>query len=118
MKGQVVAYFIVEHAIEMDHEVGVVELVPWKLYFDGSVRNKVQGAGCVIISPRSISISLSIRLEFACTNNQVEYEALLHRLEYLKHMGVRDVDAFGDSQLVVQHVRRESQCLDGILNSY
>jgi hypothetical protein len=48
----------------------------------------------------------------------VEYEALLHRLEYLKDMGVRDVDAFGDSQLVVQQVRRESQCLDGILNSY
>jgi hypothetical protein len=28
------------------------------------------------------------------------------------------VDAFGDTQLVVQQVRGESQCLDGILNLY
>jgi hypothetical protein len=25
---------------------------------------------------------------------------------------------FGDSNLIVQHIRRDSQCLDGVLNSY
>jgi ribonuclease HI len=44
----------------------------------------------------------SIRLEFACTNNQVEYESLLHRLEYLRDLGARDIDVFGDSNLIVQ----------------
>jgi hypothetical protein len=33
-------------------------------------------------------------------------------------MGVRSINAFGDSQLVVQRIRGESQCLDGILNEY
>jgi hypothetical protein len=42
----------------------------------------------VIISPSGVYIDLSIRLEFACTNNQVEYESLLH--------------VFGDSNLIMQ----------------
>jgi ribonuclease HI len=64
------------------------------LYFDGSVGSKGQGAGSVIISPSSTYIDLSIRLEFACSNNLVEYESLLHELEYLRDMGARDTDVF------------------------
>jgi ribonuclease HI len=55
---------------------------------------------------------------FAYTNNQVEYEALLHGIEYLRDLGARDVDVFGDSNLIVQQVRGDSQCLDEVLNSY
>jgi ribonuclease HI len=70
------------------------------------------------VSPNDVYIDLSIRLEFTCTNNQVEYEALLHEIEYLRDLGARDVDAFGDSNLIVQQVRGDSQCLDGLLDSY
>jgi ribonuclease HI len=48
----------------------------------------------------------------------VEYEALLYGLEYLIRMGVKDVEAYGDSLLVVNQVKGKNQCLDGILNSY
>ena len=39
VKGQVVADFIVEHRIGLEQEadIHVVSVVPWKLYFDGSV---------------------------------------------------------------------------------
>jgi hypothetical protein len=43
---------------------------------------------------------------------------LLHGLEFLRDMGARDVDVFGDSNLIVQQIRGVSQCLDGMLNSY
>jgi ribonuclease HI len=33
----------------------------------------------------------------------VEYESLLHGLEYLRDLGARDVDVFGDSNLIVQY---------------
>jgi hypothetical protein len=33
-------------------------------------------------------------------------------------MGVRDVEAFDDSKLVVQQMGGKSQCLDGTLNCY
>jgi hypothetical protein len=118
MKGQVVTDFIVNHAVDVDHSVGFVQLKSWELFFDGSVCSKGQGAGCVIVSPNGAYIDLSIRLEFACTNNQVEYEALLYGIEYLRDLGARDVDVFGDSNLIVQQVRRDSQCLDVMLNSY
>jgi ribonuclease HI len=87
------------------------------LYFDGSVCSKGQGAGCVIVSPSGVYIDLSIRFEFACTHNQVEYESLLHGLEFLRDLGARNVDVLGDSNLIMQQVKGDSQCLDGVLNS-
>ena len=44
----------------------------------------------------------SNRLEEEHTNNQVEYEALLFGLEFLESMGVKHVEAYRDSLLVVQ----------------
>jgi ribonuclease HI len=118
MKGQVVADFIVNHAIDVEHSVDLVQLKPWGLFFDGLVCSKGQGARCVIVSPSGVYIDLSIRLEFACTNNQVEYESLLYGLGFLRDVGARVIYVFGDSNLIVQQVRGDSQCLDGVLNSY
>jgi hypothetical protein len=82
MKGQVVADFIVDHAVDLDHSVNFFQLKPWGLYFDGWVCNKGQGSGCVVVSPSGVYIDLSIRLEFVCTNNQVEYEYLCMGLSF------------------------------------
>jgi hypothetical protein len=69
MKGQVVADFIVDHATEVDQPIILIQLSPWRLYFDRSICAKRLGAGCVIVSPSGVDIDLSVRLEFACTNN-------------------------------------------------
>jgi hypothetical protein len=45
MKGQVIADFIVDHTVDADHSVGLVQLKPWGLFFDGLVCSKGQGAG-------------------------------------------------------------------------
>src|SRR6185437_8941290 len=58
------------------------------------------------------------RLEEECTNNQVDYEALLFGLEFLQSKGVKHVEAFGDSLLVVQQVSKVCQCYNGSLNAY
>ena len=93
---------------------------PWKLYFDGSVCDDGRGVGIgnVLISPSGAVFELSNRLEEFCTNNQVEYEALLFGLEFLQSMGVRHVEAFGDSLMVVQQVSKVCQCYNGALNAY
>jgi hypothetical protein len=36
----------------------------------------------------------------------------------MTRIGVRDVEAVGDSRLIVQQIIGESWCLDGVLNSY
>ena len=104
MRGQIITDFIVEYRINGKHdlEVGYVTCTPWKLHFDGSVCDDGQGIGAVLISPNGVVFGFSNRLEEGCTNNEVEYEALLFVLEFLQSMGVNHVEAFGDSLLVVQ----------------
>jgi ribonuclease HI len=43
----------------------------------------------------------SVHLEYFCTNNQAEYEVILLGLQILSSMGVKHVETFGDSLLVV-----------------
>jgi ribonuclease HI len=71
-----------------------------------------------MISPSGVAHKLSVRLEFACTNNQAEYEAPVAGLEWLVDMKVRHVEPYGDSWFVVQQVRGKSQCLKGALHCY
>ena len=89
-----------------------------KKYFDGSACKEGQGVGVVLVSPSDTCFELSSRLEYFCTNNQAEYEALLFGLEVLESIGVKHVEAFGDSLLIVQQVSGKFQCLDGSLNAY
>jgi hypothetical protein len=43
---------------------------------------------------------------------------LLHGLAFLRDLGEGDVDVFRDSNLIVQQIRGDSQCLDEVLHSY
>jgi ribonuclease HI len=70
------------------------------------------------MSPNRACIDMSSQLEYFGTNNQVEFEALLFGLVILESMDVKNVEAFGDSLLVVLQVSRKYQCLDGSLNAY
>jgi hypothetical protein len=88
--GQVVVDFIVEHRIELENDVGSVDEDVWKLFFDDSVHNKGHGIGCFIVSPNGVEYELSIWLEFECTNNQAEYEALLSGLPALVDMEAKN----------------------------
>jgi hypothetical protein len=72
----------------------------------------------VIRPPNQLENELFIQLEFECTNNQAKYEALVSGLDILIEMGVRRVEIFGDSKLVIQQIKGKSQCLDGRLNAY
>jgi len=49
----------------------------WTLYFDGSKSQEGSGAGCILIDPKGKQNFLSCRLEFECTHNTIEYEALV-----------------------------------------
>jgi ribonuclease HI len=98
--------------------ISFIYCISWKLYFDGSACSSGQGIGIVIVSPNGDNFEASCRLNFFCTNNQAEYEALLFGLEILASIKVRHVEAFGDSLLVVQQVSGECQCLEESLNAY
>jgi ribonuclease HI len=120
MKGQVVADFIVGHSIDQnnDESCNLVSIHPRKLFFDGLMCREGQCVGVVLISHRGAAFEQSVRLEYFCTNNQAEYEAILLGLQILSSMGIKHVKAFGDLLLVVQQVGGMFQCFDGSINAY
>nr|ABA97351.2 retrotransposon protein, putative, unclassified [Oryza sativa Japonica Group] len=101
IKGQAIADFIVEHR---DDSIGSVEIVPWTLFFDGSVCTHGCGIGLVIISPRGACFELAYTIKPYATNNQAEYEAVLKGLQLLKEVEADAIEIMGDSLL---HVSQE-----------
>ena len=59
----------------------------WSLYFDGSKSKEGFGAGCLLIDPHGKRYFVACRLEFECTNNIVEYEALIQGLKKAIDLG-------------------------------
>ncbi|KAH9308573.1 hypothetical protein KI387_036484, partial [Taxus chinensis] len=75
---------------------------PWTLLFDGACSKVGNGAGIVLVSPNLEEFLFSFKLNFECTNNIAEYEALLLGLRIAWKYGVKDIFAKGDSELVVK----------------
>jgi ribonuclease HI len=90
----------------------------WSLYFDGSKSKEGAGAGCIIIDPAGNKTLLACRLEFECTNNIAEYEALLQGLRKALDMHIQNLIVFGDSEIVVRQVRDSIHCLSPHLKCY
>jgi hypothetical protein len=53
----------------------------WFLYFDGSKSSEGVGVGCILKDPKGNKHMIACILEFQCTNNIVEYEALIQGLK-------------------------------------
>lgn len=90
----------------------------WSLYFDGSKSTEGSGAGCILVSPQGEKTMLSCRLEFECTNNTAEYEALIQGLYKAIGLEVRYLKVFGDSEIIVKQVRNTIHCLSTHLKHY
>lgn len=84
----------------------------WTLRFDGSKSKQGAGARFELISPKGKTFFADHRLQFHCTNNVVEYEALIHRLLMALRKKVKILQVFGDLKLVVRQVRKQYSCRD------
>ena len=61
---------------------------------------------------------LACRLEFQCTNNIVEYEALIQGLYKAIALNVKYLQVYGDSEIIVRQVRNMIHCILGHLKHY
>jgi hypothetical protein len=59
-----------------------------------------------------------LRLHFPASNNVAEYEALVNGLRIAIELGVRRLDARGDSQLVIDQVMKNSHYRDPKMEAY
>jgi ribonuclease HI len=91
----------------------------WTMYFDGSKRVQGAGAGVVLISPQGDKLKYVLRMSFPqASNNEAEYEALLHGMKMAKACGATRLKIFGDSNLVVQQVMNKCNAINDNMTAY
>ena len=83
MKGQIVANFIVDHAI-VEPSLNMVDTNPSRLYFDGSSHKNGNDIGILLLSPQGIPTKFKYKVDEKCSNKEVEYEALIIDLKILR----------------------------------
>jgi ribonuclease HI len=76
------------------------------------------GAVAILISPSKMKTSYAPKLEFQCTNNIVEYKALLLGLCKLKAMGVKRIVPKSNSQVITCHVEKSIKARNPTLEKY
>jgi ribonuclease HI len=85
----------------------------WVMYFDGSLKLGSSGAGVLFISTRGEQLKYVFQILFEVSNNEVEYEALLHGLRLVVSLRIKRLLVYGDSFLVVQQVNKRVGCQQG-----
>jgi ribonuclease HI len=117
IKSQVLADFLAEW---VDTQLPTTSIQPelWTMYFDGSLMKTGAGDGLLFISPLGKHLRYVLRLHFPASNNMAEYEALVNGLRIAIELGVRRLDARGDSQLVIDQVMKNSHCRDRKMEAY
>ncbi|XP_076945512.1 uncharacterized protein LOC143616608 [Bidens hawaiensis] len=84
----------------------------WNLHTDGASNEDGSGAGLILVSLKGAEFTYAIRLNFASTNNEAEYEALLAGLRVAQEKSVRRVRAHMDSLLVANQVNEDYEAKD------
>jgi ribonuclease HI len=93
----------------------------WKMFFDGASSYLGAGAGVILIAPDDqFVIPFSYRLQWYidCTNNVCEYEALVLGLEAARKMKIKNIEVFGDAELIIRQVNRQYQAKHPRLRTY
>ena len=75
-------------------------------------------ARIIVIIPEGIKLEHSFRLGFEASNNEAEYKALLAGLRVVSDLGVKEVEVYSDSRLVVNQVKGSFEAKDPRMMEY
>jgi ribonuclease HI len=117
IKSQILADFVAEWT-DTQLPPPQIQAECWTLYFDGSVMKTGAGAGLLFVSPLGEHMRYAVRLHFSASNNMAKYEALLCGLKIAIEIGIRRLDVWGDSQLVIDQAMKNASCHDDKMEAY
>src|SRR3954471_7814426 len=106
IKSQVLPDFLV-HWMELQLSDTPDMTQSWTMHFDGSKHEAGAGAGVILTSPQGDKMKYVLRMNFRASNNEAEYEALIHSMRMAKICGATRLVIYGDSNLVVQKMTNE-----------
>nr|GEY82771.1 reverse transcriptase domain-containing protein [Tanacetum cinerariifolium] len=101
IKGQILADFLNEMPSNASQGVSVAKTQeePWTLFTDGSSCVDGSGAGLILTNPDGVEFTYALRFQFAASNNEAKYEALIVGLRIATQIGVKNIQANVDSKL-------------------
>jgi ribonuclease HI len=76
------------------------------MYFDGSLKLEGAGAGVILISPTGKQLKYVLQIFWKVSNNEAEYEALLHGLHLAASLGIKRLLVYDDSTVVINQVNK------------
>jgi ribonuclease HI len=117
IKSQALADFVAEW-VDTQLPIALIQPELWTMFFDGSLMKTGAGAGLLFISPLGKHLRYVLRLHFPASNNVAEYEALVNGLRITIELGVRRLDARGDSHLIIDQVMKNSHYRDPKMEAY
>jgi ribonuclease HI len=78
----------------------------WVMYFDGLLKLEGAGAGVFLISPTGEQLKYVLQIFWKVSNNEAEYEALLHGLRLAASLGIKRLLVYGNSAVVINKVNK------------
>ena len=112
IQSQALADFIADWTPGAHEEGTNKDTKAWTVFYDGSWGTFGAGAAAVLVAPSKVKTCFAVKLDFSCTNNIAEYEALLLGLRKLRAMGIRRAVLKTDSQVIAGHVDKSSRARD------
>ena len=74
--------------------------------------------GLLLQSPIKEQLKQTIQLRFPVSNNEVEYEAILAKINLAFILSASKLEIYSDSQLVVEQIQREYEAKDERMARY
>ncbi|XP_028117455.1 uncharacterized protein LOC114315088 [Camellia sinensis] len=90
----------------------------WALSFDRVATGGKGGTGIVLTSKSGEKLYLSYKLDFHCSNNEAEYEALILGLITAEKHSIKKIRIRGDSKLIMKQVSRQFVLKEPALATY
>jgi ribonuclease HI len=118
IQSQALADFIADWTPGAQEEEANKDAEAYIVFCDGSWGTFGAGAAAVLIAPSKVRTCYAVKLDFSCTNNIAEYEALLLGLRKLKAMGIRRAVLKTDSQVISGQVDKSCKARDLKLEKY
>jgi hypothetical protein len=118
IQSQALVDFITDWTLGAQEEEANKDAEAWTVFCDGSWGTFGAGTAAILVTPSKVRTCYAIKLDFSCTNNIAEYEALLLGLRKLKAMGIRRAILKTDSQVIPGHVDKSCRARDPKLEKY
>jgi ribonuclease HI len=88
------------------------------MYFNRSLKLGGVGVGVLFTSPEGKQLKYVLQILWQATNNEAEYEALIHGLRIATSLRIKRLLVYGVSAVVINQVNKDWDCTKNNMDTY